>query len=121
MRQYIFTKDDIQQEFLAFAHFMQQIEEDWHNGDGGEYANRVGQLANRYAGRVAEPEKTEFPSANWNVIDVREAGRLGGTSRTEKKVAASRRNGRKGGRPRKLVGAKRLPVHPIHYGEIKEE
>jgi hypothetical protein len=53
MKKYILTKDDIQQEFLTFAHFMQEIEEDWYNGkiNGGQYAKRVGLLAKEYAGR----------------------------------------------------------------------
>lgn len=36
-------------------------------------------------------------------MDTKEAGRLGGSSKSDKKKASSRENGKKGGRPKKEV------------------
>ena len=48
-----------------------------------------------------------------------------GSMTSDKKAAAARRNGKKGGYPkgrsRKFPGTRNLPLHSIHRGETKEE
>ena len=46
-----------------------------------------------------------------------------GSMKSDKKTAAARKNGKKGGRPKRFrhEGTRYLPVHPIHRGEVKNE